>query len=638
VVPTEGSPEEAVTRILRTGALVVSVGAVALALVDSSAGTLRLALSSVALTVLVGMGVWARFRIRRASALGGAVEAELGAPLLSASTAACAPVAMAWALKIADKPGYATAVGAAVWVVLAAVAAEWVAHQSTRTALAEARAVLASLEGGERTAAIGDVIEIAAGERVLHDLRIIHGSIACELWGNPALRARRGEGDPVPAGAIVREGRASARVSAIGRDRAFARLLTDAIERSDRASPGLRRLDRTAPWLAAAVIAMGIALGLFSHGKLGPTAVAGLAAGVSILIPPARRLAVRDQLWGIIEACRRGAAFRDTEAFSRAGGVRTAIFCARGTLVALHPDACDVEPIGNNAPADVLALAAGAELGVTHPLAQSVLRTAQARGVRPIDVRNVVFEPGLGVRGELASGATVVVGSRTFALNAHVTTAEHEERINELERMGRDVAIVARDGRVIGLLALQYPLRAGAMAAVQRLLDIEVEPVILGGAARARLEAIGKAVDIEHVRPEVLPKERSAEVRRVAQSGGPVAVIGRPPVDSATLAAADVAIALNDAGTAPEPAAIALAHDQLVTAVDVLALAQATRARVSATLSVGLAPVVVAALPVAFGLVRANYAPLAALAATMALGVRDLVAAALPEGGRMEEN
>ncbi|MEO7094739.1 MAG: hypothetical protein ABI175_15890, partial [Polyangiales bacterium] len=140
------------------------------------------------------------------------------------------------------------------------------------------------------------------------------------------------------------------------------------------------------------------------------------------------------------------------------------------------------------------------------------------------------------------------------------------------------------------------------------------------------------------VRPEIAARDRGAEVKRIAQSGGPVAVIGRPSLDGPALAAAEVPIALGEAGAAPDAPAVSLAHDHLVPAVDVLALAQATRARVSATIAVGLAPVALAALPVAFALIRPTYAPLAALAATIALGVRDLVAAALPEGGRMEDN
>src|SRR5262249_35911788 len=137
---------------------------------------------------------------------------------------------------------------------------------------------------------------------------------------------------------------------------------------------------------------------------------------------------------------------------------------------------------------------------------------------------------------------------------------------------------------------------------------------------------------------EILPRDRPSEVKRIAQSGGPVAVVGRANVDGPVLAASDLAIALADAGNAPDPHSVALAHDQLLAGADVWSRAQATRARVVATLAVGLAPVAIAALPVALGLIRATYAPFAILAASIALGARDLIAAALPEGGHLEDN
>ena len=541
-----------------------------------------------------------------------------------------------------------TAISASVWIVLATTAAELVSHAVMRGTLLDARAILTALEGGapsEASSAIGDVFQIREGEHVRADVRVVSGEVVIEQWGMPTLRARRRAGDAVPGGAMIREGTARVRVTAVGANRAFARLLVDALARSDRASPGLRTLDGSAPWLIGAVVVVAVAIGVLTRGRIGPTLVAGIAAGASILATPARRLAVREQLRGIIEACRSGAAFRDADAFARAGSVRTAIFCARGTTLASAPETCEVEEIGAQANAtDVLALAAGAERGIDHPIARALLRTASTRSVRLVDVRNVAFLPGLGVRGELANGHAIVVGGRELCLREHVPTAEHEPRIEELERSGREVLLVARAGRLVGLVAMQYPLRAGALAAVQRIEDVEVEPVLLGGGARARLEAIGKVLGVEHVRPEILPDDRAAEVRRIAQSGGPVAVLGRMPIDAAALGAATVAIALDDAGMTPEgreegrmPAAVALVHDRLVPAVDVLALAQATRARVGATLVVGLAPVALTALPVAFGLVRPSWAPLAALAATVALGVRELVAAALPEGGHFED-
>ena len=630
-------------RAVRALAWVLAAGAVAVALIDARAHHLRLLLASAACALHV-MLVAISLHRRGQRGVDAVIESDLGGPLTLAALAATATTVLAWLLLVLEKPGAATAVSAAVWVVLAASTAEMVSSAVLRATLSDARQLLGALEGGDDLR-VSEQCDVRPGDRLRADVRVISGEVVCEQWGSPSLATRRREGDPIAAGSIVREGAARVVVTAIGRSRAFARLLGDAIERSDRASPSVRTLDRAAPIVAGLVVATAVVLGLVTRGRLGPTVVAGFAAAAAILIPPARRLAVREQLRGIVDACRRGAAFHDADAFVRAGTVNTAIFCGRGTLHVVDPDATDVEEISGRATAaDVLALAAGAERGIDHPIAQAIVRAAASRGVRPIDVRNANSENGVGVRAELVGGHEVIVGGRELCLRAHVPTAEHEPRIVELEEAGREVILVARGGRVLGLIALQYPLRVGALAAVQRIEDIEVEPVILGGGARARLEAIGRAVGITHVRPEILPGERGTEVRRIAQSGGPVAVIGRMNRDAPALSAADVAIALDDAGSAPDAredggaaASIALVHDRLVAAVDVLVLARATRARVAATLLVGLLPVALAALPVAFGLVRPAWAPLAALAATLGLGVRELVAAALPEGGDLDD-
>ena len=119
-----------------------------------------------------------------------------------------------------------------------------------------------------------------------------------------------------------------------------------------------------------------------------------------------------------------------------------------------------------------------------------------------------------------------------------------ETKITDLEAMGRTVLLVALGGRLVGVVGLQDGLRPGARAAVQHLLDVGVEPVLLSGDARETCEALGRALDIDHIRPELLPAERGDEIRRLADGGAVVAVIGRSPADDASLAAADVSIAL----------------------------------------------------------------------------------------------
>jgi cation transport ATPase len=626
-------------RWLRMLGALLALGAVGLALIDSIPQAARLGLSTIAELALLAVIAMPAAR-RSRSPLEIEVDAHLGAPLVSAISAAGACLALAWALLLSHRSGEGTAVATATWVVLAAAAAELLAESGTRGVVADAHDVLFALErpSGELAPNIGESFVVGAGDVIHEDVRVVAGVLVCELWGARRMRVRRKVGQPVPAGSFVREGEATVRVLSIGRGRAFARLLTEALERSDHGAPAVRTLHWLAPIVAATLVAFAIALALLSRGRVGPTAAAAMAAVASLMIPPARRLAIRDQLQGIVESVRRGAAFRDAEAFGLASRVRSAIFVVGGTLLSSEPDACDVESLGELAPIDVLAFAAAALGKVDDPRSRAIRTAASARGARPPEVRNASFLPGLGAIAELGSGRTVVVGGRSLCFSQHVPTAEHEARIGELERAGRDVILVAHDGRIIGLLALQMPLRSGALGAISRLHDLEIEPVLLGGAARDRLVAIGQAVDVENVRAEVAPEARAEEVRRVAESGGPVAVIGRGDDDRETLEAADVSIALLDAGSTPEPAAIALAHEQLVPAIDVLALAQATRAKVAATLAVGLSPVLLAALPVAFGLVRATYAPLAAIAATLALAVRDLVAAALPEGATAEDD
>jgi P-type E1-E2 ATPase len=194
--------------------------------------------------------------------------------------------------------------------------------------------------------------------------------------------------------------------------------------------------------------------------------------------------------------------------------------------------------------------------------------------------------------------------------------------VTELEAEGRSVVLVAVGGRLVGLLALQDGLRPGARAAVQRLLDAHIEPVLLSGEARDTCETIARALDIEHVRPEILPDDRGGEVRALADGGRVVAALGHPSSDDGALGAADVAVAMMAAGAAPGEWGIALASDDVRDAALALTIPRACRDRARKAMLVGAAAHGIAMLGVAFGLAPAALVPVAAaLAAGVALAV-----------------
>jgi P-type E1-E2 ATPase len=318
-----------------------------------------------------------------------------------------------------------------------------------------------------------------------------------------------------------------------------------------------------------------------------------------------------------MRALAHGVLYKDSRAFDAAGKSAIAVVCSRGTVLTGEPEIVALEPVTPaGSESHILALAAGAETGSTHPFADAILRAARTRGVSPESVRSGTAHAGLGVTALSAAGDRLVLGSRTLLLQEKVSVAVAEARASELEAQGRSVLLVSLAGKLVGLLALQDGLRAGARAAVQRLLDARIEPVLLSGESRETCETIARALDIDHVRPEVLPAERAGEVRALAEGGQLVAAIGHPSSDDGALGAAGVSVAMDAAGRPAGEWGVTLASDDVRDAALALSLAHVARDRARLVLALGVSPAVLVLLALAFGVGPLVCGPLA-----MAVGV-----------------
>jgi P-type E1-E2 ATPase len=155
---------------------------------------------------------------------------------------------------------------------------------------------------------------------------------------------------------------------------------------------------------------------------------------------------------------------------------------------------------------------------------------------------------------------------------------------------------------------------------VQHLLDVGIEPVLLSGDTRETCEALGRAVDIDHIRPEVLPADRGDEIRRLADGGAVVAVLGRSPNDDVALSAGDVSVALSSAGGASSEWSVQLCSDDIRDGAFALRLAHDGRRRASVGLAWCIGPSLAATLLMAVGLVPVA-APVVVSLASTALAV-----------------
>lgn len=468
----------------------------------------------------------------------------------------------------------------------------------------------------------GDTLDVRPGEEVLVepgeivpvDLTVTGGDVEVLPWIGATTPIRRRRGAAVIAGATVVRGRLTGACTWAGGDRAIARVLLDARRRADALAPVAQASRVLVERWSLAAAAIG-ALSAFVAGRT-PVEIAMTAVAVFAGLATAVTAAIASVHVGrgVLLGLRRGIIYKSADAWDRAGRVAVAVFCARGTLLLGEPELAEIEALGDKvSPNDVLALAAGAERTEEHPVATAIVRAAKNRGVRPDGVRNPNHFPGLGVTAVTSAGEELCVGSRALLLEQRVSIASAESRIAELEALGRTVVLVAVGSRLVGLLGLQDGLRSGARAAIQHLLDAQIEPVLMSGDARETCEAIGRSLDIDHVRPEVLPADRGTEVRRLIEAGMSVAVLGHAGADDAALAVADVSIALGAAGSVPGDFSVVLASDDVRDAALSLALAHRMRLEARVGLALSVAPALVGAAVITVGLLPPAYAPIASL-------------------------
>ncbi|HVJ16559.1 MAG TPA: HAD family hydrolase [Polyangiaceae bacterium] len=615
----EEAPAAGVSDLLLAMAALASVLGVALLLAGDStvASTARVVLVTVAAAALIAEA-W--LGARDASELHPA--AELCAPMASV-------IAAIVALSTSD-PRTNEAIFLAGVIVTSNATSTWLLRKARRP-LDLARERLHLALDGDCSRVVGDDLAearaidlrpgeellVESGETVLADATITAGSATVLPWLGAKSTASLREGDVVVAGARVVEGRLRAVVGWAGLDRAWMRLTRDPRRRADLASAlarfGRIWVERIAP-LGALLAAL---FAFVSDSDL--IAILLLAAAVQAALghPALGAVGALRVGGGILDALGRGVAFRTAEGFDRAGRASTAVFCARGTLLLGEPEVANVEALAGTEPEQVLALVAGAESGAGHPVATAVARAARARSIRPDGVRSPIVQPGLGVTAVASNGQALIVGSRALMLKEHVSIAIAENTITDLEATGRTVLLVALGGRLIGVVGLQDGLRPGARAAVQHLLDVGLEPVLLSGDSRETCEALGRTLDIDHIRPEVPPAERADEVKRLSEGGAVVAVVGRSPSDDGALSAGDVAVALGAAGSTSAEWAVQLASDDVRDAAYAMRIANDCRRETRIDLVLVLGPALSLSALALLGLAPVAAAPLGTMAGAL---------------------
>lgn len=400
--------------------------------------------------------------------------------------------------------------------------------------------------------AIGDQVRIRPGERVPVDGEVISGHSAVDqslVTGEP-MPVEKTTGDPVVSGSINGTGTLVVRVTAVGEE-SFLQQIIRQVEDARALKPGLLHLvDRILRIYTPMVLSLAILafIGWLAGSYLfdGQVNLQRAAfAGLSVLVmgyPCALGIsAPLSIVRGAGEAAENGILMRTGEAFQ---GYRLAthiVFDKTGTLTEGRPMVREIETV-ESTEEELLAVAGAAEASSEHSLAQAVVTAAFERGIDLQDVEEFEAVPGKGITARLAD-ANVVVGSPAFVKEKGIRIENLAGRIGELEEAGRTVIAVAKNDRLLGIMALGDRLRVDATETITAMGKAGLKTVLLTGDNERAARRIAREAGIDEVYAGVKPGGKADIIRRL-QKNGRVAMVGDGINDAPALMQADIGVAM----------------------------------------------------------------------------------------------
>jgi Cu2+-exporting ATPase len=177
-----------------------------------------------------------------------------------------------------------------------------------------------------------------------------------------------------------------------------------------------------------------------------------------------------------------------------------------------------------------------------QPRARAIRERAEAEGLALTPAENFAALPGHGIRGTL-SGKAALGGSGTMMAEQGLLTAAARRDGEELAEQGNTPLFFARDGKLLGVIAVADVVKADSAEAIAELKELGLQTLMLTGDNRRTALAIARRTGLDAVISDVLPGDKEAVVRRLSESGK-TAMVGDGINDAPALTRADLGVAI----------------------------------------------------------------------------------------------
>lgn len=423
----------------------------------------------------------------------------------------------------------------------------------------------------------GDFLRVLAGETIAVDGIIVKGQTSINqsvMTGEP-LPVDKSEGDEVFSGTVNQFGTFDMVAQKVGADSSLQRMIR-LVESADAAKAQIVGIaDRWATWIVVIALLAAVITWFSTH---------EIIRSVTILVvfcPCALVLATPTAIMaGIGNATKFGILIREGDALERLAQVKQIAFDKTGTLTYGKPAVAAIHNISPDIDeAELLKLAASAELRSEHPLGKAIVEEYKRRfKIQPPQPENFTLLAGRGVAAQLKNvsilaGNELLLTEHDIELPETILSAAKQAKLK-----GSTVIYLAKNKRAVGIIALSDTLRPDAPQTISAIHKTGIKTVLLTGDAPQAAHYMAQIANIKDIQAECLPETKLQKIHDYQQAGEPVCMVGDGINDAPALKAAHVSIAMGGIGSdiAIDAADIALVGDDIKEIPHLLQLSKKT--------------------------------------------------------------
>jgi Cd2+/Zn2+-exporting ATPase len=432
------------------------------------------------------------------------------------------------------------------------------------------------------TVAVGDVIQIKAGEKVGLDgtMRSSSGTFDTAALTGESVPRTIEKGGAVLAGMINRQSLVEIDVTTPYQDSKLSRILKLVQQATGRKAQTQEFIARFAKVYTPAICALALLVTIVPYFLVADYQFRDwLYRGLVFLVigcPCALVISIPLGYFGGIGAgSKQGILFKGSVFLDLMTQVKTVVMDKTGTLTKGVFKVQEVKPVGMDA-AELALLTAALESKSTHPVATAIIDYA-GKGYETATVENVEEISGHGLKG-------TVEGKEVLAGNAKLLRKFNVSFDKALTQIPFTIVMTAINGTFAGYFTIADEVKADAADAVKRLKADGIRTVMLSGDKAAVVEAVAKQVGVDEWHGDLLPEDKVREVERLKGEQGTnpkakLAFVGDGVNDAPVVALADVGMAMGGLGSDAtiETADVIIQNDEPAKIATAVEIGRATR-------------------------------------------------------------